>query len=759
MAHAGIGRSRGARLCSVGLLFASSLVASLPPARAAAADLPEGSPAHTDAAQLAERYIAAFVVRQRLKAENAFLAGELARIEAASRSGSRARALLEQLQWITPGMRQELVGMLQENSGPLVENLTESARQLHQQVQQLQAQWQTMRTSINAQRCLLFEVKGSRRVAGQLAWLLSVDNRWFWLCGVVAVAGLVAVLFHDRRHEIRRLLSGGRARALKLSQFLTAALLILVVITAATFVMGDRIYQSLLQVGAGGEAFPHDAITAEIAPLEEEVAALRSRHQQLAGQHDRAQGAWRQVLADSLPPDASLPGQWQAFRAGLLEITGELALLEGLPRAMAADRSTLEELGEELGTAAEATARLSQMKQWIRGLLGVALLALAGGGGVLFWCGSQQRRQATASTCPLCLGRNKLEVLGEGLSQSLRHGRGTVPFSDRRVASLPENRDSPLRPGRTPVRCRNVISRKPYEECGYTFLSAYRAMDKLCFPTLGIPQAGKTHWLAMLYWALNRGDYPRRVKFERLRSRSSHDFDMIVEEILNARIGTAATQRERVPHPLVFNFRDHDRLGRSHVLVNIFDYSGEVTADMGVEDYRRRRALDAHGFFFFLDPTFPSEPQAKALADFREDLRQIKGIKAGRRTRVPVALCVSKIDVLAAQSCALPDGGDAVQRFYQELSEIDPTGEALTPQVLRARSRAIARLRDLIWPDWQIEQQIDDLFGGRYLFFPLTPVGLEGRGETDLSLRTISPFGLLEPLVWLLQMNGYPILE
>ena len=51
-----------------------------------------------------------------------------------------------------------------------------------------------------------------------------------------------------------------------------------------------------------------------------------------------------------------------------------------------------------------------------------------------------------------------------------------------------------------------------------------------------------------------------------------------------------------------------------------------------------------------------------------------------------------------------------------------------------------------------------DLFGGRYMFFPLTPVGLDGRGETDLSLRTISPFGLLEPLVWLLEMNGYPIL-
>lgn len=44
------------------------------------------------------------------------------------------------------------------------------------------------------------------------------------------------------------------------------------------------------------------------------------------------------------------------------------------------------------------------------------------------------------------------------------------------------------------------------------------------------------------------------------------------------------------------------------------------------------------------------------------------------------------------------------------------------------------------------------------MFFPLTPVGLEGCGQTDLNLRTIAPFGLLEPLLWLLERSGYPVL-
>jgi hypothetical protein len=180
---------------------------------------------------------------------------------------------------------------------------------------------------------------------------------------------------------------------------------------------------------------------------------------------------------------------------------------------------------------------------------------------------------------------------------------------------------------------------------------------------------------------------------------------------------------------------------------------------MGVEDYRRRRALDGDGFFFFLDPTYPSEPQSRALADFREDLRLIRGTSTGKQVRTPVALCISKIDVLAGRSHTLPNGGDAITRFYDELGRIDPTGEAMTRGVIEARSEATARLRDTIWPGWQIERHIHDLFGGRYAFFPLTPVGLDGLGETDLSLRTISPFGLLEPLLWLLEMNGYPVLQ
>jgi hypothetical protein len=39
----------------------------------------------------------------------------------------------------------------------------------------------------------------------------------------------------------------------------------------------------------------------------------------------------------------------------------------------------------------------------------------------------------------------------------------------------------------------------------------------------------------------------------------------------------------------------------------------------------------------------------------------------------------------------------------------------------------------------------------------LTPVGLDGIGIEDLRERVIAPLGLLDPLLWLLHMNGYRV--
>ena len=190
----------------------------------------------------------------------------------------------------------------------------------------------------------------------------------------------------------------------------------------------------------------------------------------------------------------------------------------------------------------------------------------------------------------------------------------------------------------------------------------------------------------------------------------------------------------------------------------MFDYTGEVALSQSLKDVQRRRALRADGYLFFLDPTKSSERQEDALNKFRHDLRVLGKVKANKSLQAPVALCVSKLDLLSRDSAADPT---FVDDFYEKLHKIDPSGQSMTEKVLQARSELTKELRDVVWPGWRIERLIGDLFGGRIMFFPMTPVGVDNPDDLGVGVqdRVLDPFGIVEPLVWLLHMNGYPVLE
>jgi len=697
--------------------------------------------------------VASAVHAQRLRAEADLLQRAAARLEKDAPQAGPLDDLAARWNSGSLPNREALERLLSESSQALGGELAALERTLAEQLGQAQAAWVATRGTLAQQRREVQESELQRRSAGAVATLLSVDQGWFWLCGAVSIAVVLAVVVHDRRRELRRRLNGLGTRSMTLLGTLAGLLVVLVTLAIVTFVWSDQLRAALASLDSGRESeqTPHprpspvrgEGVSEEspAADASTDVAALETRLSSARAAYEKAVAAWnsaRKVPADGA---AGWVRQSAEYRQRVVAVAVDAQVLEWLPTALAADRKRLEELRQSAQSESATRAAYVRWRPAIRAALGFGLMGLTACAAAWFLRDRKRRLAAIAETCPLCLGRGFLE-----------YDPASPP-----PPPLPDH--GPALNGFAAVRCRNLIGRQPPEYCDYTFASAYRELPKLCFPTLGVPQAGKTHWLAMVYWVLNRGDYARAVQFERIKSRGSEDFDVIVEEILNSRIGTAATQRERIPHPVVFNFRDRDRLGRANLLVNLFDYSGEVTSDMAADDFRRRRALEADGYLFFLDPTYPSGPQAKALVDFREDLRLLKGLPPGSRVLTPMALCVSKIDLLSKQPYALPEGGDAVGRFYEELERIDPTGEALTTEVFAARSQLVSKLRETIWPGWQIERQVEELFGHRYQFFPLTPVGLDGRGESDLSLRTISPFGLLEPLVWLLQMNGYRVMQ
>jgi hypothetical protein len=635
--------------------------------------------------------------------------------------------LAEGLNRIDRRLSEAVLSVVQDAAQRLASDVGAAAVQLRQDNERLQASWVSLRRSLGQQRQTLEEVEDSRREWRQPDRLLSVDKCWFWSSAALAAGTLLAVVMHDRRHAIRRRLRGRRGVAVIVSLVIGAALWLMIWAGVATVRRGDQVSRSI-------------PLAEGVKPAEsssQEVTSLRQAQQRCQTECRRAETACREKV-DGGAQSSGLASGWTGFRQQVRAVAVEFSLFESLLSAVTVDQAELREIEEQLSTQREALDRNWQLRGKLRGVAGVILVGLTAMGGVFFWRGVRRRQHQTFDTCPLCLGQAAL--------------------MDEATAVLPEAEGPPGDPPHV-VRCRNLIRQHPPEQCNYRFSAAYRSLPKLCFPTMGVPQAGKTHWLAMLYWTLNRGNYPASIRMEKVRSQSSEDFDTIVEEILRSRIGTAATQRERIPHPVVFNCSDRDPLGRAHLLVNLFDYSGEVTLDLRSDDHRRRRALDADGFLFFLDPTFPSGPQAQALADFREDLRLLKGLRSSRHVRTPIALCVSKIDLLPRQSYALPGEGSAVAEFYDQLKRIDPTGEACSLRVIEARSKLVSRLRETIWPGWEIERHVRDLFGGRYQFFPLTPVGLEGCNDSDLTLRTISPFAILEPLLWLLHMNGYCVLR
>jgi hypothetical protein len=125
----------------------------------------------------------------------------------------------------------------------------------------------------------------------------------------------------------------------------------------------------------------------------------------------------------------------------------------------------------------------------------------------------------------------------------------------------------------------------------------------------------------------------------------------------------------------------------------------------------------------------------------------------------PLAICFTKLDLMLVQPYYRPGG--FVDEFFDDLLRIDPTGEAIGQDVWNARSKAAERLLQMIWPGWDMLRSVRTLFGPCYMLFPLTPIGINDLGKAnprDFENRVFEPYRLLEPLLWLLHMNGHPVL-
>ncbi|HYT92999.1 MAG TPA: hypothetical protein VEL76_30050 [Gemmataceae bacterium] len=343
----------------------------------------------------------------------------------------------------------------------------------------------------------------------------------------------------------------------------------------------------------------------------------------------------------------------------------------------------------------------------------------------------QQQLEEEGNKCPCCLSEDQLEMR----------------TSQVRGKRFPEVRH---------VHC---------GECQYDFDDNYRQLPRLCFPTVGIRSSGKTHWLVTAYDMVKNKRVAVEAVFSKEPSLMDEKFDALIDSILKSRNNARATNPEGddFPYPLVFHFEDTDRLKRGHGMLNLFDFSGELVKLGTIAAEIRMRALMMEGFVLFLDPTqihgggalgdLSMEDQIRAVANFCAEMRKIRHLSPRDRLNLPVAVCISKLDLL----------GDKNSKWADWIKELLKTEhQPITLQLLRQRSRLCEEQLPLMFPGWNIRRTLKESFGGRCLFFPMTPVSLieEDLGETDLRKRRgIVPFGIMEPILWLLHMHGYNILR
>jgi hypothetical protein len=336
----------------------------------------------------------------------------------------------------------------------------------------------------------------------------------------------------------------------------------------------------------------------------------------------------------------------------------------------------------------------------------------------------RRRRQLAARECPRCAAYGTLSPVDRGLVD--RHGRS--------------------------------ILQQFCAVCQYEFEASYARYERLSIPTVGVPSSGKTRWKLTFYDQINKHQLPRGTTLRVVPSPNNALIDQEVEAAIMYGQRPSPTQPGELSAPLVFYHQDRGRLlGASELLLDLFDFSGEMLFQQAAyQDHVRRRAHSCKSFLVFLDPTNPNyTAQIGEIRRFLGELRRFRAIPNQRKIDVPVAVCITKIDLLVNYGM----GEYAARTFVAELR--GTADDPMSLKTIRDRSVRCERVLGQMFPNANLSFLLREELGNRVMFFPLSPISIEDQdlGNDDLTQRTLIPFGVLEPIFWLMHMNGFCVLE
>ena len=301
------------------------------------------------------------------------------------------------------------------------------------------------------------------------------------------------------------------------------------------------------------------------------------------------------------------------------------------------------------------------------------------------------------------------------------------------------------------------------KSCGFRFLRSYQKVRRLCFPVVGVRASGKTHMLATGYDKVRKQTAPTIATLQPAVSLGDERFNQIIELIL-AYKKDAGGNPHVMPDPVMLEVCDADPAGQNTALLNLFDYAGELVNQKIDMDRLKKQAVKMDGFMLFLDPTqldgeggkVTLERQLVALSEFMSDMREARGAGVGRKIPVPVAVCITKFDLLLTEN---PIQGQVIPVIDHLNTELNPPPEETTLNTLVQRSELVKDLLPLMFRGVNIIDVIERYVGPQVMFFPISSVSLikAELGIKNLAKRTIVPYGVAEPFLWLLHMHGYEV--
>jgi hypothetical protein len=170
--------------------------------------------------------------------------------------------------------------------------------------------------------------------------------------------------------------------------------------------------------------------------------------------------------------------------------------------------------------------------------------------------------------------------------------------------------------------------------------------------------------------------------------------------------------------------------------------------------------LDAECHLLFVDLQQEEASQLSVFHQFLVSLRSHRRLADSDRPIGPIAVCIPKCDMLTATRKCGSEAG-RVDRFLKQIRDSGPSDERSTLSAIKGRHELVVKHADILTCVGSLRHRLKAECGPQgFMFFLMAAVGWPEAGADawHLENRTISPWGVLDPLLWLIHASGFEAL-